>query len=183
MSAICKYRIFFLVAFSLISFNCVACFYENKVVFYTQPIPMMPSKVNIIDWKLIIFQMLQDVYFFNNIKSGSVLLVNIIRNNTNGNIQINKITNLLIKCISENTEKYEVICMEQLYLAYRKLGVFPENHINSYNFSVNIANYLKADYILYGIIYGDVKWPILELQLMLVKTGEILSTINADIYK
>lgn len=169
-------RVIFLIFFSLISPCCIS-FYDDQV-FHTQPVPIVPSEINIINWKLVILQALQDVFFFDNIKDNSILLVNIIKNSTNGNIQTNKITNLLINCILENTKKYKVICIEQLYFAYRALGVFPEDHINSYSFSINIANYLQANYVLYGIVYGDVECPILELQLILVKTGEIICVVN-----
>lgn len=150
-------------------------------VFHTQPVPVSPSVINIIDWKPVILKMLQEVFFFENINNNNVLLVNVIKNNTNGKIQTHKITNLLINCIIENVKKYKVIRIEQLYFAYRKLGVFPEDSINSYGFSIDIAHYLKADYLLYSIVYGDVLHPIVELQLIFVKTGEIISVVNTDV--
>lgn len=174
-----KKGVIYLIIFNLFSFYCISAQNsKNLFVLHTQPTPMESLEINMIDWKLVIFKILQDAFFFNHIKNDSVLLVNIIKNNTNGNIQTNKITSLLINCILENTRKYKVICIEQLYVAYRELGVFPEDHMNSYSFSINIANYLQANYVLYGVIYGDVTHPILELQLILVKTGEILCVIN-----
>lgn len=179
----CKKQTISIIIYSLISPFYFILFFDYTPVFHTKPIPMMvPSEISIVaNWKLIILQILQDAFFFNNIESNSVLLVNMIKNDTCSNIQTNKITDLLIKCILENTKKYQVIRMEQLYCTYRKLGIFPEHHINSYNFSINIANYLQADYVLYGVLYGDSVHPILELQLILVKTGEILNVINTVI--
>lgn len=175
-----KQRVAYLVMLSLVSPHCVILFFDEIAVFHTNPVPTVPSEMNIINWKLIILQSLQNIFFFDDIKNDSLLLVNVVKNNTNGNIQTYKITDLLIKYISENAKKYKVICIEQLYFAYRELGTFPEDHINSYSFSINIANYLQADYVLYSIVYGDVMCPILELQLILVRTGEILNTIKIN---
>lgn len=173
-------KIIFLLVCVLIFFIDISCIagHERRSILITHPILITPFKSNVIDWKFIILNTLQDVLFFNkNIESDAVLLVNMIKNDTNSDIQTSKVTNLLINYISENTKKYKVICIEKLYFIYRKLGIYPEDHINSYNFSINIANCLKADYLLYGIIHGDILHPILELRLILVKTGEILCVV------
>lgn len=154
---------------------------DNLLLLNEMSVSIMQSRINIVDWKLIVFKTLQDVCFFNIIENDSILLVNIVKNNTNSNIQVSKITNLLIQHLLENTKKYKVICIEQLYYAYRELGVFPEDHINSYSFSIDIANYLRADYVLYSIVWGDSECPFLQLQLISVKTGEILQVVNKSV--
>lgn len=176
----CKTKIMVIV-YSMVCLYYIIFSCNDVLGLYTQPVPMEPSTISVIDWQSCVLKMLQEVSFFNHIHSDSVLLVNIIKNNTRENIPVHKITNLLIHSILENTTKYQVIHIEQLYSAYRKLGIFPENHINSYNFSIDIANYLQANYVLYSIIYGDLLHPSIELQLILVKTGEIIDVINKTI--
>ncbi|URJ30364.1 penicillin-binding protein activator LpoB [Candidatus Blochmannia vicinus (nom. nud.)] len=156
------------------------CNHDSTFMLNTKPALSVPTQINLIHWEPIILNMLQNAFFFDNIERGSVLLVNIIKNNTNGIFQTNNVTNILIKCIVENTGKYNVIDIERLHSVYRELGVFPEDNRNSYNFSIKIANYLQANYILYGIAYGNSEKPNLELQLISVKTGEILRVVSGS---
>lgn len=167
--------------FSVIFLNNIALCNNNLPVLRTAPTLLMPSKINLINWQPVLFRMLQSVFFFDSIENDSVLLVNMIKNKTNGALQASNITNILIRYIAENTSKYNVIGMEVLHSVYRELGIFPEDNRHSYSFSMKIANYLKANYILYGIAYGDSEKPNLELQLISVKTGEILRVINDSI--
>lgn len=166
---------------SIVYLYYIVCSCNYVLGLYTQPVPMVPSTISVIDWKSCMLKILQEVSFFDCIHSNSVLLVNIIKNNTRESIPVHKITNLLIHSILENTTKYQVIRIEKLYSVYRKLGIFPENHINSYNFSIDIANYCQANYVLYSVVYGDLLHPNIELQLILVKTGEIINVIKKTI--
>lgn len=143
--------------------------------------PFILSNTNLINWKACLLDILKRVYFFDDILSDSVLLVNIIQNHTNGPIQTIKITSTLIELITENTDKYHVISMDQLYRSYRELEISFEDTFHSYEFSMKIANYLKADYIIYSIIYENSKYLNLELQLILTKTGEIIRVINQQV--
>ncbi|URJ25513.1 penicillin-binding protein activator LpoB [Blochmannia endosymbiont of Camponotus sp.] len=154
---------------------------NNVSVLTTEPILLIPQEINLINWQPVLLRMLQSVFFFDSIERDSVLLVNMVKNKTDGILQASKITNILIHYIVENTRKYNVINMEILYSVYRELGMLPEDNRNSYSFSMKIANYLKANYILYGIAYGDALKPNLELQLISVKTGEILRVVNGSV--
>ncbi|URJ23422.1 penicillin-binding protein activator LpoB [Blochmannia endosymbiont of Camponotus sp. C-003] len=154
---------------------------NNVPILTTKPTLLTPSKINLINWQPVLLKMLQSVFFFDNIERDSVLLVNIVNNKTNGILQASKITDILIRYIADNTQKYNVVDMKVLYSVYREWGVFPEDNRNSYNFSIKIANYLKANYILYSIASGDSVQPNLELQLISVKTGEILRIVNSSV--
>lgn len=165
----------------IISVHCIGlCSDDSTFTLNTRPALSVPSQIDLIYWKPILLNILQNAFFFDNIERGSVLLVNVIKNNTNGIFQTNNVTNMLIKCIVENTKKYNVIDIGTLYSVYRELGVFPEDNRNSYNFSIRIANYLQANYVLYGIAYGSSEKPNLELQLISVKTGEILRVVSGS---
>lgn len=139
------------------------------------------SSINKIDWKIVVLEMLNNSSFFNKINSNSTLLVNMVRNNTNSVVQTSKITNILIEVIQNNIRNCNIISIEKLYDAYRKLNVSSEEIINSYEFSIEIAHELKADYIIYSIVYEKLKTFHLELQLILPKTGEIIQILDKDL--
>lgn len=158
---------------------CFDLFSNNEInVSVVSTCPSILLSSNLINWKMYLLDILTDVNFFDAIVSDSVLLVNIVRNNTNGFLQTIKITNTLIELITKNTDRYNVISMEQLYHAYRELEISLEEISNSYEFAVKIANYLRADYIIYSIVYENSQYLNLELQLIFTKTGEIIHVIN-----
>lgn len=134
-----------------------------------------------INWKIILLEMLQSVFFFDEIVPNSVLLVNMIKNNTTGVFQVTKITSTLIDLVENNSKEYYVVSMKKLYDVYRKLDISSEEILNSYAYAIEIAHNLKADYIIYGIISGNFETPKIELQLILSKTGEIIRTINRSV--
>ncbi|WP_159715396.1 penicillin-binding protein activator LpoB [Blochmannia endosymbiont of Camponotus nipponensis] len=177
---IMKKKIMYLMI-NVINIYCIGLYSYNILALSTEPVLSVPSTINLIDWKPVLLKILQNVFFFDNIAHDGLLLVNMVKNDTDGVLQATNITNILINCIQENTRKYNVIDIETMYAVYRQLGVYPEDNRNSYNFAIKIANYLKANYILYSIAYGDSKKPNLELQLILVKTGEIVQVINGSV--
>ncbi|ADV33793.1 conserved hypothetical protein [Candidatus Blochmanniella vafra str. BVAF] len=135
----------------------------------------------VVNWKIILYKMLQDVSFFkDNINYNSSVLINIFKNNSSRVVQTINITNILINLILENNnDTYTIISLNKLYHIYRELEVSYEDVVNSYEFSVKVANYLKADYIIYGNIYdGDMQGFNVELQLLSSNTGEILRVVN-----
>lgn len=146
-----------------------------------QPITLIKTVNQGINWKFILSEMLQDSIFLNEIPPDSVLLVNMIKDNTNGIVQPVKITNILIDLVLNSNNTYNVVSINKLYDAYRSLEISSEEILDSYAFSIEIALYLKADYIIYSIIYGDLDTISIELQLISTKTREIIHVINRSI--
>lgn len=169
--------LFFVLFFLTYSNQC----YNQLDKSIVQPELSIPFITNGINWRMILSEMLQSPLFFDDVPSDSLVLVNIIKNNTNIFIQTTKITSILIELIKSNTKKCNIINMEQLYHAYRELEISSEEILNSYAFSIEIANYLKADYVIYGIAYENTCKLNIELQLILSKTGEILRVIRRAI--
>lgn len=154
----------------------------NKIDMFVVPSELLrPSVIDEINWKVILSEILREPLFLNEITPGSVVLINMIRNNTNGPLQVVKITNILIELFINNIKQFNIISIEQLYHAYRELQISSEEILNSYAFSIDIAHYLNADYIIYSIVSGDLENPHIELQLILSKTGEIIRSINRSI--
>lgn len=156
----------------------ISNYFDKLFRFVDQSIEINPIIINNKTWTVILLEMLQNSFFFDKINPDSVLLVNMIKNHTNGIIQTTKITTILIDLIVNNLKPCNIISIEKLYQAYRELGIASEEILDTYDFSIEVAHYLKADYVIYGIIYGEINSPTIELQLIETKTGEILFIVN-----
>lgn len=139
------------------------------------------TDANTTNCKTILLEILQNSCFLNEIQLNKIILVNMVKNNTNSALQTTKITKTLIDVIKNDMNMPNVISMEQLYCAYRELETVSEEILDSYAFSIEIAHYLKADYIVYSIVYGNFEKLSIELQLILTKTGEILRVIYESV--
>ena len=96
------------------------------------------------------------------ITSGSVLLVDRIKNSTNGSLQTAKATAALQNALANN-------------------NTFTEDSLTSRSKAVGLARYVGAQYVLYSNAQGDIKSPELQMQLMLVQTGEIIWSGNGSV--
>ncbi|CAD83463.1 collagen-binding surface adhesin Spad (antigen I/II family) [Candidatus Blochmanniella floridana] len=174
-----KKRIIYLF-FYLIFFNCIIIRYDLVVAasINLNESSEINCTVDFCNWRIILSNMLQKVVFFDDFIYDEVVLINIFQNNTNGILPIIKITNILISLIEERFHKYTVISLDKLYQIYRELEVSVEDHEHAYEFAMKIANYLQADYIIYGVVEGDFKIPHIKLQLILSSTGEILCVVD-----
>lgn len=144
----------------------------------SSPIPM-PPKINFINWQIILLPMVQQMLTVKEIKDGSMLLVNTLKNATNGSVQTVKATAELILLINKDgSEKFKVIGTDKLNAARQTLGLSADDSLESCSKAVGVARYLNVEYVLYSAVSGDVKASMLTLQLILVKTGEIIWSSN-----
>lgn len=143
----------------------------------SEPVPM-PPKIKTIDWQASLSPMVQQLLAVEGINDGSVLLVNTMKNATNGSMQTGKATASLTRLIADAGGKFQVVGAEQLNAARQTLGLSADESLESRSKAVGLARYLNAQYVLYSAAGGDVKQPTLDLQLMLVQTGEIIWSGN-----
>lgn len=143
----------------------------------SEPVPM-PPKIKTIDWQASLSPMVQQLLAVEGINDGSVLLVNTMKNATNGSMQTGKATASLTRLIADAGGKFQVVGAEQLNTARQTLGLSADDSLESRSKAVGLARYLNAQYVLYSAAGGDVKQPTLDLQLMLVQTGEIIWSGN-----
>jgi uncharacterized protein (TIGR02722 family) len=108
------------------------------------------------------------------IKNGSALLVSTMKNDTNGDLQSGKVTEILTRLITNVGKDLRVVEANELIKARQRLGISENDNLHSCRKAVGIARYLNVEYLLYNTAAGNVKKPLLDLQLMLVKTGEII---------
>ncbi|TCV98261.1 hypothetical protein EDC52_103353 [Biostraticola tofi] len=137
-----------------------------------QPVPS-PPKIKTIDWQASVTPLVKKMLNAEGVEPGSVLLINSVKNNTNGNLQTGKATASLYQALAQES-KFSVIGEEKLANAKMTLGLSVDDSLESRSKAVGLARYLSAQYVLYSDASGDARQPSLEMQLMLVQTGEII---------
>lgn len=137
-----------------------------------QPIPQPPKLVTI-NWDASVEPLVAQMVRAATVTPGSVLLVDRIKNSTNGALQGEKATNAIQNALNNNG-KFSLVSSEQLAQAKQTLGLSPDDSLNSRSKAIGLARNLNAQYVLYSTAKGDVKAPTLQMQLMLVQTGEII---------
>lgn len=147
----------------------------------TQPpppetVPQLP-KMQSINWDASVTPLVAQMLKADGITPGSVLLIDGVKNSTNGSLQRAKATASLQSALQNNTQ-FKLVTPEQLATAKQTLGLSAEDSLSSRSKAVGLARYVGAQYVLYTNAKGDVKSPELQMQLMLVQTGEIIWSGN-----
>jgi len=141
-----------------------------------QPIPQ-PPKLKTINWDASVQPLVAQMLRAASAEPGSVLLVDRIKNSTNGALQREKATDAIQNALNNNG-KFTLVSTDQLNQAKQTLGLSPDDSLNSRTKAIGLARNVNAQYVLYSNAQGDVKTPTLQMQLMLVQTGEIIWSGN-----
>lgn len=141
-----------------------------------QPVPQPPKLVTI-NWDATVQPLVAQMLQAASAEPGSVLLVDRIKNSTNGSLQSDKATAAIQNALNNNG-KFTLVSADQLAQAKQTLGLSPDDSLNSRSKAIGLARNLSAQYVLYSNARGDVKTPTLQMQLMLVQTGEIIWSGN-----
>ena len=136
------------------------------------PVPQPPKFANI-DWTATVQPMLAKMLKADGVQSGSVLLVDSVKNSTNGSLQTAKATDALRTALANNTT-FQEIPAEQLASAKQSLGLSPDDSLASVSKAIGLANIVKAQYVLYSTVSGDVKSPTMSMRLITAPSGEIV---------
>ncbi|UXO67089.1 penicillin-binding protein activator LpoB [Pantoea dispersa] len=147
-----------------------------------QPVPPpqtvpQPPKLKTINWNASVQPLVANMVQSAGVNPGSVLLVDRIKNSTNGSLQTEKATAAIENALANNG-KFSLVSNDQLNQAKQTLGLSPEDSLNSRSKAIGLARIVNAQYVLYSNAQGDVKAPVLQMQLMLVQTGEIIWSGN-----
>jgi len=113
-----------------------------------QPAP----RVRHYDWNGAMQPMVGKMLQAQGVTPGSVLLVDSVNNRTNGSLNAGEATETLRNA----------------------LGLSPQDSLGSRSKAMGIARNVGAQYVLYSNATGNVNTPSLQMQLMLVQTGEII---------
>lgn len=107
------------------------------------------------------------------VNAGSILLVDSVNNRTNGSLNAGEATTALRNALAGNG-KFTLVSAQQLAVAKQQLGLSPQDSLGSRSKAMGIARNVGAQYVLYSNATGNVNAPTLQMQLMLVQTGEIV---------
>ncbi|OSM99451.1 MULTISPECIES: penicillin-binding protein activator LpoB [Lonsdalea] len=138
----------------------------------SEPVPS-PPKLQSLDWQASVSPLVDQMLKTEGIINGSLLLLDNVKNSTNGSLQTGKATTALYNALGSNPV-FTLVSRQQLGVARQALGLSAEDSLGSRSKAIGLARYVGAQYVLYSDASGDVKSPELELQLMLVQTGEIV---------
>ncbi|AYA39939.1 penicillin-binding protein activator LpoB [Xenorhabdus nematophila] len=141
---------------------------------------LQPPKIQSINWNGIVQPLIEEMAKAHGVETGKVLLVDSVKNNTNGSLRTLKATEAIIDAIS-NKHIFQIVSRSQIHLARQALGLSTEDSLGLRSKSIGLARYLSADYVLYSVVSSNKGQRDLEMQLMLVKTGEILWSGHRDI--
>ncbi|MBD8146514.1 penicillin-binding protein activator LpoB [Pantoea agglomerans] len=141
-----------------------------------QPVPQPPKLVTI-NWDASVQPLVAQMLQAASAEPGSVLLVDRVKNSTNGALQSEKATAAIQNSLNNNG-KFTLVSADQLAQAKQTLGLSPDDSLNSRSKAIGLARNVNAQYVLYSNARGDVKAPTLQMQLMLVQTGEIIWSGN-----
>ncbi|MBD2783596.1 penicillin-binding protein activator LpoB [Xenorhabdus sp. DI] len=139
-----------------------------------------PPKIQSIDWQSIVQPLVDQMVNAHGVEAGKVLLVDSVKNNTNGSLRTLKATDALMSAIS-NKQAFQVVPKSLVHVARQALGLSAEDSLGLRSKSIGLARYLNADYVLYSVVANNQGQRDLEMQLMLVKTGEILWSGCGDV--
>ncbi|PKH27010.1 penicillin-binding protein activator LpoB [Enterobacterales bacterium CwR94] len=144
-----------------------------------QTVPQPPKLVTL-DWPATVQPLVAQMVQADGVSAGSVLLVDNVKNSTNGSLQSAKATSAIVQSLASN-KTFTLVSSQQLSVAKQTLGLSAEDSLGSRSKAIGIARYVGAQYVLYSNAEGDVKAPELQMQLMLVQTGEIIWSGNANV--
>ncbi|EHA2087460.1 penicillin-binding protein activator LpoB [Salmonella enterica] len=134
-----------------------------------QPAP----KVRHYDWNGAMQPLVSKMLQADGVTAGSVLLVDSVNNRTNGSLNANEATETLRNALANNG-KFTLVSVQQLSMAKQQLGLSPQDSLGTRSKAIGIARNVGAQYVLYSSASGNVNAPALQMQLMLVQTGEII---------
>lgn len=158
-----------------------------------QPVPTVPSvpaipsqpgpierpdetpapRVRHYDWNSAVQPMMGKMLQASGASAGSVLLVDSVNNRTNGSLNTAEATEVLRNALANNG-KFTLVSVQQLALAKQQLGLSAQDSLGTRSKAIGIARNVGAQYVLYSSASGSASAPSLQLQLMLVQTGEIV---------
>ena len=125
------------------------------------------------DWDSAMQPMVGKMLQADGVTAGSVLLVDSVNNRTNGSLNAGEATETLRNALANNG-KFTLVSAQQLSLAKQQLGLSPQDSLGTRSKAIGIARNVGAHYVLYSSASGNVNAPSLQMQLMLVHTGEII---------
>ncbi|KLN46192.1 penicillin-binding protein [Providencia rettgeri] len=134
-----------------------------------------PPKQQTTDWSASITPLVNQMASADGVENGKVLLVDSVKNNTNGSIPVQTVTSVMTTAV-ENTNRFKVVPASVVSSARKTLGLSQEDSLVTRSKAIGLGRYVQANYVIYSVMSGSNKERRLEMQLMEVQTGEIIWT-------
>ncbi|EHD21047.1 MULTISPECIES: penicillin-binding protein activator LpoB [Brenneria] len=146
-----------------------------------EPVPP-PPKIQTLNWDASINPLVAQMLQAGGVAPGSILLLDSVKNNTNGALPTAKANSALYNALSAGNT-FTLVPREQVNAAKQTLGLSVDDSLGSRSKAIGLARYVGAQYVLYSDVSGDVKSPVLDMQLMLVQSGEIVWSGNGEVQR
>lgn len=139
----------------------------------TTPVVPQPPKVVAYDWQGSVQPLVAKMIKIQGISPGSMLLLNNVKNATNGQLPVGQVVDALYQALGQNS-LFRLVTPQQLLVARQSLGLSADDRLTSRSKAIGLARFVGAQYVLYSAVHGSVQAPQLEMQLMAVQSGEIV---------
>lgn len=116
------------------------------------------------------------------ISKNTLLFLNLLKNKTNAAVDNKKLTDLIKNKISLNTKKIIFIQQKIINNSKKKLGLSTKNDSINISTAILLARNNHVKYYIYSYISGKYEPFSLTIQLILVKTGEIVFSKTKKFY-
>lgn len=143
-------------------------------------VPPLPPKPKTVDWTSAVSPLINQMIASSNVEKSKVLLVDSVKNNTNGSFSVANVTSTITKTV-DATGQFEMVPQDVISSARKALGLPIEDSLVSRSKAIGLGRLVRADYVLYSVIEGSNSKRDIEMQLLSVQTGEILWTGQGEI--
>ncbi|MFB6421916.1 MAG: penicillin-binding protein activator LpoB [Candidatus Malihini olakiniferum] len=132
-----------------------------------------PQNTQTLNWEGSVTPLLAKMLQTSDSVPGMALLVDSVKNNTNGSLSVEKVTMAIYDALSNN-KKFMLVPQEKVTVAKQMLGLSADDSLGLRSKAIGLARYMNAQYMLYSDVSGDTKRPQLDMQLIMVQTGELV---------
>lgn len=146
----------------------------------TDVVPEPPKFDAPLDWAANVQPLVDQMLKTEGIAPGSVLLVESVKNSTDGSLQVDGATQALLQALS-NTPTFKLVANQDMAVAMQTLGLSMDDSLAMRSKAIGLARYLKAQYVLYSTLQGEAQAPQLSMQLMQVQSAEIVWSGQGDV--
>lgn len=146
------------------------CKFHEKTKSYKD---LIDKKSRIIEWKLIIYPMLENLFKFSNIRMNSTILIDSVENNSSFLFLSNNIIDIIIKKISD-FGVFNVIPKIVIEKSKKFLGFAYKDSLVTKSKVIGLARHIKSDYVLYLCISDINVEKEIIIQLIDTNSGEMV---------
>lgn len=133
----------------------------------------LPPKVLSFDWTLSFSPLVDQMVTAGGMTRSSLLLLDGVRNGTNRSLPISAATTALYNAFGTSSP-FKVVPFATLTQASRTMGLSDDDSLASRGKAIGLARHVKAQYVLYTTLTEQDKTLQINMQAMLVQSGEIV---------